>query len=188
MKHSKRALGVFLAAVLAFTLASTVCIAQTSAYDYILRGERYLASGAADDAIREFKAALSIEPGNTRASFGLGQAYEQRSKCARVFSYRMELTTELETIGKLGFPPLTDQGYQDIELALDAYTRAVASYPAYAGAYYRQGLLHFVSGRQAEANRAGAGSNRGAFVDPSSGAFGICVSGGWQYAGRCRAD
>ena len=31
MKHSKRALGVFLAAVLAFTLASTVCIAQTSA-------------------------------------------------------------------------------------------------------------------------------------------------------------
>lgn len=154
MKHSKRALGVFLAAVLAFALASTVSIAQTSAYDYILRGERYLASGAADDAIREFNAALSIEPGNTRASFGLGQAYEQRSKCARVFGYRMELATELETIGKLGFPPLTDQGYQDIGLALDAYARAVASYPPYAGAYYRQGLLHFVSGRQADVRTA----------------------------------
>jgi len=154
MKHNKRALGVFLAAVLAFALASSVSIAQTSAYDYILRGERYLASGAADDAIREFNAALSMEPGNTRASFGLGQAYEQRSRCARVFNYRMELITEPETIGKLGFPPLTDQGYQDVGLALDAYARAVASYPPYAEAYYRQGLLHFVSGRQAEARTA----------------------------------
>ena len=154
MKHNKRALGVFLVAVLAFALASTVSTAQTSAYDYILRGERYLASGAADDAIREFNVALSIEPGNTRASYGLGQAYEQRSTCARVFNYRMELITELDTIGKLGFPPLTDQGYQDIGLALDAYAKAVASYPPYAGAYYRQGLLHFVNGRQAEARTA----------------------------------
>jgi tetratricopeptide (TPR) repeat protein/fibronectin type 3 domain-containing protein len=151
MKHNKRALGVFLATVLAFALASTVSIAQTSAYDYILRGERYLASGAADDAIREFGTALSIEPGNTRAGFGLGQAYEQRSKCARVFNYRMELMTEPETLAKLGFPPLTEQGYQDIKLALDAYSKAVASYPPYTEAYYRQGLLHFVSGRQAEA-------------------------------------
>ncbi len=151
MRHSKRALNVFLAVILALALASTVSVAQTSAYDYILRGERYLASGAADEAIREFKAALSMEPGNTRASLGLGQAYEQRSKCARVFNYRMELMTELETIGKLGFPPLTDQGYQDVGLALDAYSKAVASYPPYAEAYYRQGLLHFVSGRQAEA-------------------------------------
>jgi len=151
MRHNKRALNVFLAVILALALASTVSVAQTSAYDYILRGERYLASGAADEAIREFKAALSMEPGNTRASLGLGQAYEQRSKCARVFNYRMELMTELETIGKLGFPPLTDQGYQDVGLALDAYSKAVASYPPYAEAYYRQGLLHFVSGRQAEA-------------------------------------
>ena len=154
MRHNKRALGVFLAAVLALSLASTVSVAQTSAYDYILRGERYLASGAADDAIREFNAALSMEPGNTRASFGLGQAYEQRSKCARVFNYRMELMTELEPVKKLGFPPLTEQGYQDIRLALDAYSKAVASYPPYAEAYYRQGLLHFVSGRQAEARTA----------------------------------
>ena len=95
-----------------------------------------------------------MEPGNTRASFGLGQAYEQRSKCARVFNYRMELMTELEPVKKLGFPPLTEQGYQDIRLALDAYSKAVASYPPYAEAYYRQGLLHFVSGRQAEARTA----------------------------------
>ena len=73
MTHNKRVLAVFVAVVLAFALASAVSIAQTSAYDYILRGERYLASGAADDAIREFNAALSIEPGNTRASFGLGR-------------------------------------------------------------------------------------------------------------------
>ena len=67
MRHSKRALNVFLAVILALALASTVSVAQTSAYDYILRGERYLASGAADEAIREFKAALS-RSGQTRAS------------------------------------------------------------------------------------------------------------------------
>ncbi|HAI86905.1 MAG TPA: hypothetical protein DCL63_07940, partial [Firmicutes bacterium] len=144
MRHTRRILSVFAVAVAVLALASAVSVAQTSAYDYILRGERYLASGAADDAIREFNAALSMEPGNTRASFGLGQAYEQRSRCARVFNYRMELMTEPGTLGKLGFPPLTEQGYQDVQLALDAYAKSVASYPRYPEAYYRQGLLHFV--------------------------------------------
>ncbi len=154
MRHTRRILSVFAVAVAVLALASAVSVAQTSAYDYILRGERYLASGAADDAIREFNAALSMEPGNTRASFGLGQAYEQRSRCARVFNYRMELMTEPGTLGKLGFPPLTEQGYQDVQLALDAYAKSVASYPRYPEAYYRQGLLHFVSGRQADARAA----------------------------------
>lgn len=160
MKKTRRMLSVFVVAAaalglaLALALVSGVSVAQTSAYDYIVRGERYLASGAADDAIREFNTALSIEPGNTRASFGLGQAYEQRSKCARVFNYRMELMTELDALRKLGFPPLTEQGYQDVQLALDAYAKSVTSYPRYPEAYYRQGLLHFVSGRQADARAA----------------------------------
>ena len=187
MRHNKRALGVFLAAVLALSLASTVSIAQTSAYDYILRGERYLASGAADEAIREFKAALSMEPGNTRASLGLGQAYEQRSKCARVFNYRMELMTELETIGKLGFPPLTDQGYQDVGLALDAYSKAVASYP-HAEAH-TPGLAAFCE-RPAGWRRKVCWSGQSPRTVHRSCrlCFGVCVSARRQRAGCRRTD
>ncbi|HOL50924.1 MAG TPA: tetratricopeptide repeat protein, partial [Bacillota bacterium] len=157
MKSKRKVLFIFASLALVLfvgTLVSTSSQAQISAYDYILRGEQYLAQGAANEAIGQFEQAIYIEPTNTRAHFGLGCAYEMRSKAARVFNYRMELFTEPDSVRKLGFPPLSEQGYQDVERAIQAYSKAALYSPPYAEGHYRQGVLHFISGRPGDAKVA----------------------------------
>ncbi|MDD3599353.1 MAG: tetratricopeptide repeat protein, partial [Firmicutes bacterium] len=154
MNNKKRALLVLALALCVGMLASACSVGQISAYDYILRGEQYLAQGLADEAIRQFEQAIQVEPTNTRAHFGLGSAYEARSNAATVFNYRMELVTEPEPIRKLGFPPLSEQGYQDVELAIQAYSKAASYSPPYIEGYYRQGVIYFISGRSQEAKAA----------------------------------
>ena len=157
MKSKRKVLFIFASLALVLfvgTLVSTSSQAQISAYDYILRGEQYLAQGAANEAIGQFEQAIYIEPTNTRAHFGLGCAYEMRSKAARVFNYRMELFTEPDPVRKLGFPPLSEQGYQDVERAIQAYSKAALYSPPYAEGHYRQGVLHFISGRPGDAKVA----------------------------------
>jgi tetratricopeptide (TPR) repeat protein/fibronectin type 3 domain-containing protein len=169
MKNRRRALFILALALCVGILASAYSLAQVSAYDYILRGEQYLAQGLEDEAIRQFEQAVQIEPTNTRAHFGLGRAYEARSNAARVFNYRMELVTEPEPIRKLGFPPLSEQGYQDMELAIQAYSKAASYSPPYIEGYYRQGVLYFVSGRSQDARAAleRAVAHDRAAVDPA---------------------
>ncbi|MCR4424690.1 MAG: fibronectin type III domain-containing protein [Firmicutes bacterium] len=144
---------VVFALVLA-TLVPATTGAQTSAYDYIVRGERFLGQGLADDAVREFTQALKLEPQNTRAHFGLGQGYELRSGIQGVLTYRLECMTEPAYVRAYGFPPLTDRGYQDIDQALASYGRALSPGQQVVGAYYRQGMLYFASGRADDARRA----------------------------------
>lgn len=116
-----RLLPAFLAIVMLMVIGAPVTRAQyVNVTDYVVRGEQYLAAGAADSAIFQFEQALALDPGNTRALFGLGRALETRSKVALVLDYRMELLTDTSAAMDQGFPPLTDQGYSDVRRAIDA--------------------------------------------------------------------
>jgi tetratricopeptide (TPR) repeat protein len=109
LMRTVRLLPAFLAIVMLMVIGAPVTRAQyVNVTDYVVRGEQYLAAGAADSAIFQFEQALALDPGNTRALFGLGRALETRSKVALVLDYRMELLTDTSAAMDQGFPPLTD--------------------------------------------------------------------------------
>ena len=106
MMRTVRLLPAFLAIVMLMVIGAPVTRAQyVNVTDYVVRGEQYLAAGAADSAIFQFEQALALDPGNTRALFGLGRALETRSKVALVLDYRMELLTDTSAAMDQGFPP-----------------------------------------------------------------------------------
>ena len=148
MRSKRNSISIVLVLLLA---ACAMTVQAQSAYDYILRGEQYLAQAAADSAIAEFSKAVALEANNSRAHFGLGRAYELRSRALRVFNYRMELLTESGGSREAGFPPLTDQGYSDVASAITAYEKAANGWPRYSEAFYRGAVLHYTNGLTNEA-------------------------------------
>ncbi|MGB4338502.1 MAG: fibronectin type III domain-containing protein, partial [Bacillota bacterium] len=160
-----RLLPAFLAIVMLMVIGAPVTRAQyVNVTDYVVRGEQYLAAGAADSAIFQFEQALALDPGNTRALFGLGRALETRSKVALVLDYRMELLTDTSAAMDQGFPPLTDQGYSDVRRAIDAYLKAAAGWPRYPEANLRAARLQWASGLTDDAR---ATAERAFTEDPS---------------------
>ncbi|NLE59128.1 MAG: tetratricopeptide repeat protein, partial [Planctomycetes bacterium] len=145
MKRRFALLPLMAATVLLLAFAASGAQAQFVS-DYITRGEQYLAAGAADNAIFQFEQALSMEPSNTRALFGLGRGLEMRAKVSVVLNYRMELLSDTSAAREQGFPVLTDQGYADVERAVDAYTRAAQGWPRYTEGYLRAANLRWASG------------------------------------------